>query len=127
LSPPFLELPASHHTVLHGEQRHQKDVHDDRFRHRHDRAGVYGLGHRYAADEADGVEKSDEKYDIGHDPIEKCDEPADWIPLYVMTDCLGLGHGLLRSDAITGIAISPGCEGTEGTGKRLCPDLELSV
>ena len=63
------------------------------------------LWHHEARDEADGVEEGDEKCDVGCESIEKRDEPADGVAPDVLADRLGLGHGVLRSVAITEIAI----------------------
>ncbi len=81
LRPPLLEPWPRHRAVLHGKQRHQQEIDDERFRQRHGRTGVDGLRHDQTFDEADGIEKREKEHDIGCEPVEKCSD---------------LGHDTLR-------------------------------
>ena len=74
--PPVLELSARHDAVLHGEQRHQENVHDERFSRCRAGACIDRLWHYQVRYEADGVKECKEEYEIGGEAIEKCDEPA---------------------------------------------------
>ena len=43
---------------------------------RHNRSAVDRLRHHEACDEADGIEKSDEKHGVGGQSVEKCNETS---------------------------------------------------
>jgi hypothetical protein len=74
LRPPLLELPARHHTMLDGEQRHQQHVDDQRFDQRRRRARVDGLGHHQPSDETNGVENGAEKNQVRKDAVKECEQ-----------------------------------------------------
>jgi hypothetical protein len=79
----LLELSARHQAVLHGEQRQQQQVDDERFGCRRLRAGVDGLWHHQAGYEADGIKNCTEKREIGDQSVQKTNESEYSITRYV--------------------------------------------
>ena len=77
------------------------------------RSAVDGLRHHQVCDKADGVEEGDEEHDVGRDPIEERDDPADDIALaarvrverwiWVMVSSDPLGSRGLRSGMMPGV------------------------
>jgi hypothetical protein len=102
-------LLARHDAVLHGEERQQQQIDEERFSQRPSRSGVDDLGHHQAFDKADGIEKGEEEDDISDEATEKRGESAQLRPL--PHRALNQGHGTLQSVSIAEMAIvaSRGC------------------
>ena len=85
------------------------------------------LRHYEARNEADGVEEGDEKHDIGHDSVEKREQPAHEVALSaarVLVDCLDLGHtSSVRYDRKDRdeVARMPKARSKDFAGRLICP------
>jgi len=71
LRPPLLEPSTRHHAVLHGKDRQQQRVDQQRRQQRAGRVTVQTSRHGEATDERDGVEERREEHDVGNDAVSK--------------------------------------------------------